>query len=253
MKKVGLAAFDSKKLSTQQYNDLGSSIVSVQQEELKRQLSQFQERLSHFASAHASEIKNNAKFRAEFAEMCAAIGVDPLANSSSKKGGRIASFLGKDVQDFYFELAVKIVEICRQTREDNGGMVKVTEVRDILNARSKASAIKVSVEDIVTAVKTLKKLGDGLGIVKVGSQQFIKSVPGEMNPDQITVLETCHVLGFVSVSLLRDNLGWKPTRSKSTLETMTGAGLLWVDGQGAETEYWSPSWIDDGYMVAANS
>jgi ESCRT-II complex subunit VPS22 len=66
--------------------------------------------------------------------MCAAIGVDPLA--SSKGGGEGGSFwaqmLGSDVGDFYFELAVRVVEVCRKTREQNGGLVAVEEVRERL-------------------------------------------------------------------------------------------------------------------------
>lgn len=69
--------------------------------------------------------------------MCNAIGVDPLAssNTSSRKGkgngsGSVwAQMLGGSVNDFYFELAVRVVEVCRDTRKENGGMIAVGEVR----------------------------------------------------------------------------------------------------------------------------
>lgn len=36
--------------------------------------------------------------------------------------------LGGSVNDFYFELAVRVVEVCRETRAENGGMISVAEV-----------------------------------------------------------------------------------------------------------------------------
>lgn len=62
--------------------------------------------------------------------MCTAIGVDPLASSSNKKGSFWAEMLGTSVNDFYFELAVRVVEVCRRTREENGGLIAVAEVKD---------------------------------------------------------------------------------------------------------------------------
>lgn len=66
--------------------------------------------------------------------MCAAIGVDPLASSSGagqrEGGGSLWSqLLGGSVNDFYFELAVRVVEVCGQTREENGGLMPVKECR----------------------------------------------------------------------------------------------------------------------------
>lgn len=66
--------------------------------------------------------------------MCNAIGVDPLISSNTKKGGQggTGSFwsqmLGGSVNDFYFELAVRVVEVCRETRAENGGMMAVDEI-----------------------------------------------------------------------------------------------------------------------------
>jgi len=62
--------------------------------------------------------------------MCTAIGVDPLASSSNKKGSFWAEMLGTSVNDFYFELAVRVVEVCRRTRDENGGFIAVAEVKD---------------------------------------------------------------------------------------------------------------------------
>jgi len=67
--------------------------------------------------------------------MCSAIGVDPLASSNSGEGGKgggglWGKYLGTSVNDFYFELAVRVVEVCGRTREENGGLIGVKEVRE---------------------------------------------------------------------------------------------------------------------------
>ena len=70
--------------------------------------------------------------------MCNAIGVDPLAGSNVKgkgagKGGigsLWAKVLGGDVNDFYFELAVRVVEVCRGSRGTNGGLLGVEECKE---------------------------------------------------------------------------------------------------------------------------
>lgn len=37
--------------------------------------------------------------------------------------------MGGDMNDFYFEVAVRVVELCRSTRSDNGGLLGVEECR----------------------------------------------------------------------------------------------------------------------------
>ena len=66
--------------------------------------------------------------------MCNTIGVDPLAASNTKgKTGRGGSFwtqiLGGDVNDFFFEVAVRVVGLCLETRSENGGLIGVEECR----------------------------------------------------------------------------------------------------------------------------
>lgn len=88
--------------------------------------------------------------------MCAAIGVDPLASSSGKDGGGSfwAQMLGGSVNDFYFELAVRVVEVCGQTREENGGLIGVKEVRErIMRTRMEGGA------EITEYVGSLDRMG----------------------------------------------------------------------------------------------
>lgn len=140
-KGVGLAAFDRSRLTSAQYASHGSSLRSANAQALETQLAVFRSLLQQFAQTHAKDIRSNPTFRAQFARMCAAIGVDPLASSSGGSGGKDgggggagssiwAQLLGRSVNDFYFELAVRVVEVCGETRGENGGLIELRKVRE---------------------------------------------------------------------------------------------------------------------------
>lgn len=48
------------------------------------QMEKFREHLENFAAKHKNEIKKNPQFRKQFQEMCASIGVDPLASGKGE-------------------------------------------------------------------------------------------------------------------------------------------------------------------------
>lgn len=144
-KGVGLAAFDRSRLTSAQYASHGNVLRSNQAQALETQLSVFRSLLQQFAQTHAKDIRSNPSFRAQFARMCAAIGVDPLASSSSSSSGGSGSIwaqlLGRSVNDFYFELAVRVVEVCGETRSENGGLIEVRKVRErIMRGRMEGSS-----------------------------------------------------------------------------------------------------------------
>lgn len=98
-------------------------------------------------------------------------------------------------------------------------------------------------DDILRAVETLRPLGSAYSIVEVGSKPYIRSVPKELNTDQSAVLEAVQVLGYVGVSMLMDNLRWARPRAQTAVEDLMGEGMLWVDKQSDEWEYWSPGFM----------
>lgn len=100
-------------------------------------------------------------------------------------------------------------------------------------------------DDVFRAVGTLKPLGSGYSVIKVGHKSYIRSVPKELNIDQSSVLEAVQVLGYVSVSMLMVNLRWARARTQTAIEDLLGEGMLWVDKQAGEWEYWSPGFIID--------
>lgn len=70
-----------------------------------------------------NDIRQDPVFRAQFHNMCANVGVDPLASNK----GMWAQLLG--FGDFYYELGVQIVEACLATRNYNGGFMELEALR----------------------------------------------------------------------------------------------------------------------------
>ncbi|KAI4200112.1 MAG: hypothetical protein LQ350_004151 [Teloschistes chrysophthalmus] len=248
---VGLSAFQNRTNLSSQYASHGASLRSSHASSLQNQLSVFQSLLHNFALQHGDTIKSDPTFRAEFARMCNAIGVDPLAGSNikgksgAKGSGKVswwAQTLGGDVNDFYFELAVRVVELCRATRGENGGLMGVAECKErVGKGKGIGGGMDISDDDVLRAVKSLDPLGSGFSVVLVGSRQMIRSIPKELNTDQSTVLEAIQVLGYVTCSMLEDNLGWEQARAETVIQDLLADSLVWVDDQAPEKEYWSPA------------
>ena len=73
-------------------------------------------------------------------------------------------------------------------------------------------------------------------------------MPKELNIDQSSVLEAAQLLGYVSMSMLMLNLRWPRARAKTAIDDLISEGMLWVDGQGEEVEYWSPgAMLEEGF------
>lgn len=69
--------------------------------------------------------------------MCNAIGVDPLAASNVKgkggqaKGGWWAQLRKRgEASDLQLRVAMRVVEICRASRNENGGLIGVRECKE---------------------------------------------------------------------------------------------------------------------------
>jgi len=254
---VGLSAFSNAQLSSDLYAKHGAQLRTTHADALANQLSVFQAALHNFSLTHAKDIRSNPSFRTEFARMCNAIGVDPLAgsnvkgadNAGGKSGSVWAKMLGSSVNDFYFELAVRVVEVCRETRSENGGMIAVAELQKrIVKGRAGlvGGGMDVTEDDILRARDSLEPLGGMFQIMTLGGSKFIRSVPKELNQDQSTVLEVIQVLGYVTISMLRDNLGWDRARALAVIDDLVAESLVWVDEQGEEPEFWSPAGLHEG-------
>ncbi|KAF1948052.1 vacuolar-sorting protein SNF8 [Clathrospora elynae] len=253
----GLSSLTSRGLQNHHYTTHGATLRTRNADSLSTQLSVFQSLLHNFALTHSKDIRANPAFRAEFARMCSALNIDFLASSYHRgdgkgssgggtgTGGSIwAQLLGGSVHDFYFNLGVLIVEECRSTRSENGGLISVSDLAvRISHSQRIGGSIEVSDDDIKRAVDSLAPLGSCFSIMTIGHRSLIRSVPKELNTDQSTVLEAIQVLGYVTVSMLQLNLNWARPRAHAVVEDLMADSLVWVDAQAGENEYWSPAFI----------
>ncbi|KAL3266934.1 hypothetical protein HHI36_011084 [Cryptolaemus montrouzieri] len=242
---VGLGAIQKHKLEQAKYTNIGNEIQENQIEQMTKQLDVFRVHLEDFASKHKNEIKKNGEFRRQFQEMCATIGVDPL---SSGKG--FWSVLG--IGDFYYELAVQIVEVCLATNSKNGGLISLDELRSkLIKARGQSKQHQeISKDDLLRAAQKLKIFGSGFSVVPVGNGQYmVHSVPGELSMDHGAILQLLSTKNLCSIStnILCDELNWREDRAKQALEQMLDQGLSWIDLQGDDCPvYFFPSLFNVG-------
>jgi len=234
----GIAAINRKKLAKERYATKGTELSEAEVVHMTKQLDSFKSYLEKFATQHQNDIKKNQEFRQHFQKMCARIGVDPLASSK----GFWAEILG--VGDFYYELGVQITEACLATKSTNGGLITLEELHKlVLKGRSKTRQ-DVSVDDLIRAIKKLHVLGSGFQVIPLQGRQLVQSVPGELNSDHTTLLQSAQKSGYTSLSMLADELNWDKHRSEQVLNYLIQEGMIWVDEQGPkETLYWVPGFF----------
>ncbi|KAG7280648.1 hypothetical protein CRUP_023267 [Coryphaenoides rupestris] len=224
---VGAGAIAKKKLAEAKYKERGTVLAEDQIAQMSKQIDTFKSHLEEFASKHKQEIRKNSQFRVQFQEMCATIGVDPLASGK----GFWSEMLG--VGDFYYELGVQIIEVCLALKHRNGGLITLDELHQrVLKGR----------DDLVRAIKKLKAMGNGFGMIPVGGSYLVQSVPAELNMDHTVVLQLAEKKGYVTVGEIKQHLKWERERSCHVLDHLLKEGLAWLDTQAAgEPQYWLPA------------
>lgn len=232
---AGIGAIKNKKAAQAKFKERGSELASEQLEQMTKQIDSFRSFLEQFASKHKDKIRKNAEFRNQFQEMCATIGVDPLASGK----GFWAQTLG--VGDFYYELGVQVVEVCLAISHRNGGLMSLNELQERVTKSRGSRAEEVSYADLISAIKKLRALGSGFALVPFGSSWLVQSVPGELTMDHTTVIGLAESNYHVSEALLRSELGWEQERINRAMQHLLQEGLAWLDEQDEQEKlYWFP-------------
>ncbi|CAK5279559.1 unnamed protein product [Mycena citricolor] len=239
---AGLAAFDLQEQSKRSFAQLSNQFSQSQVDNLHAQLAQFRSALNHFASSHRDSIRKDPAIRHAFQQMCASIGVDPLAGP--RKGGFWAEMLG--LGDWQYELGVQIVDVCVSTRERNGGLIEMEELLRMVRKLRGVEGDEVTEDDIMRSIKTLEPLGVGYEVFSVaGGQKMVRSVVKELDEDQGVVMAIAHEQGGRIVeAMLVDRKGWTHARAHAALENMLlRDGLCWLDEQDEQCgrAYWVTS------------
>lgn len=202
-RRTGIGAIQKQKLASEKYKDKGTELQDNQFEQMTKQLEIFRDNLEEFAANHKNEIRKNPQFRRQFQEMCASIGVDPLAS-----GKGFWSVLG--MGDFYYELSIQVVEVCLAA--NHGGLMELEELRTrLIKARGqKANNQTISSDDIILATKKLKVFGNGFSVYPISKGRYmVQSIPGELSLDETSVLNLAsnQKSGSVTVAIIISQLG----------------------------------------------
>lgn len=240
----GLAGLERLQQSQRSFANLSSQLSRAQIDTLHAELAQFRAALTNFATNHRDDIRRDPSFRHAFTQMCAQLGVDPLAGP--RKGGWWEDALG--LGDWQAELAVQIVDVCVSTRARNGGLITMADLVRRVSSLRGGDGGAVTEDDIVRALKALRPLGAGYEVVDFGDGvKMVRSVAKELDADQMAVLATAQAHGGrVDVRLLIEQRGWTDERARAALNIMLlKDGTCWLDDQdgpnGDGIAYWVPA------------
>lgn len=205
-----------------------------------------EEKLTLFAQKHKNEIQKDPAFRAQFLQLCAPLGVDPLVSDKASSG--LWGKLGLGLDEFYAALSVRVAEVCIATRSSNGGIISVRDIQTKLERRGTKfnlggqQRIKVSEEDIVTAISKLSALGSGFRTLKLGNNTMIVSVPTELDSDHTEVIRLAlNFQGVVTLKQIQTETKWDQPRCQRALDLLLTEGMAWLDVHKSENYFWFPS------------
>jgi len=184
---VGVGALKKRAVAANTFEKTASQLEQEQLKHLQSSIATLRSSLETFARTHRDAIRKDPLFRSQFHSMCRSVGVDPLGSHAA---GFWTRLLG--IGDFYYELSVQVVEEAIRTREENGGIMRVEEMRRRIQEKNKNQ--QISCDDILQSVSKLSVLGGGFSVLSVGGSRrpelhLIKSVPLEMNVDHVTLME----------------------------------------------------------------
>jgi len=230
----GVGGIYKNRKANEKFLEKRNELAALEISQLQQHVDSFKTNLEDFASKHKKAIQKNPEFRKAFQEMCANIGVDPLASSK----GFWANLLG--VGDFYYELAVQIIEICMATQPRNGGLMSLTELQNRVSHSKNREGISKS--DLIIAIKKIRVLGSGFQLIPTGPEFYVQSVARELSVDQSAVIQAAEKSrGMVTVRMLEEGLSWPAARSNKVLDELVSDNLIWVEGHDGSTIYWFPA------------
>jgi ESCRT-II complex subunit VPS22 len=234
---VGIGAINKKAAQQTKFAETAAKISDDQMEQMTKQLESFKKNLEDFAFKYKNEIRNNPKFRKQFQDMCANIGVDPLASSK----GFWSELLG--VGDFYYELAVQIIEICNMYQERTGGLLYLDFILTRLKKIRSKHSQDFSMDDCIRAVKKLHIFGNSFTLIQMKNNRFLlQSVPDELNTDHTQLIQLAESTNaYLTAKQIQESVGWEAFRIENVINFMVKEGIVWIDEHDRAIKYYFPS------------
>lgn len=297
---VGVAAFRDRQREKAAGAAVGSAMSADRAKHIEEQLATFKTHLEAFAAKHRNDINRDPEFRRAFAKMTKAIGVDPLASSKGFWGELlgVSDFyyeVGVQIVDICLSTRalngglISLTELTQRLTRMRGGAAAAAAAGGAGAAAPAAGAGRkheaISVDDVQRTIAKLAVLGGGYRIITLaadgssaavsatpsaaaatpsdggaGGEQYLLSVPVEMNVDQTLLLARLSAMAaralpaaaaapFACASssprALAAALGWAESRLQRCLGDLLKAGMAWLDTQGpggaADPMYYFPA------------
>ncbi len=228
-RKVGVAAIKARQEDKEKYSKVGNQLETEKLTSVQDTLTNFKTSLTEFARKHKSRINQDPEFRQQFHQMCISVGVDPLASGK----GFWADLLG--IGDFYYELSVKILNICLQTRSINGGIITLKDLLHRLRDYhgNNQSIMRINREDLLRALEKVSVLGNSIRVVSLPSnEKVVLSIPMEINVEhEIIINYAMESNGCIPRDQFLLSSNWTLDRFHRVLNPLIEEGAVWVDNR----------------------
>lgn len=155
---------------------------------------------------------------------------------------------------FYIELAVQVVEVCKATTPQNGGLITIEELLRRVKLSRKSIKHKkedISIDDILRCIDKISVLGNGIKVFKFNKSYIIQSVPKELSLDHTEIVKLAQSKnGYIHKAMVMKELNWEENRFFRIINDMIMEGLVWLDKQSSEatTLYWFPGLFSPSQM-----
>ena len=206
-------------------------------EDLKVTMEIVQDSLREIVERQKKELASDEEYQRQFYKLCVDIGVDPYA----QKKGMFANLFKRDLNSFYRELGVRILTYCIKTRFQNGGLVRVSDIKAHLNKNASKRSERIHTNDIHIAVEKLKPLSPSLKFFDAAANdgervEYLQSSETDFTADAMRVLTRAQ---FFDGKLTHSQVGIED-KWKRELMNFAEKGLAWVDIHQGESTYYFP-------------
>ena len=208
---------------------------------LKECVIKVQSSLKSIVMNQKKQLEKDEEYQKRFYKLCNDIGVDPF----TQKKGFLSGLLNKNLDEFYKQLGMRVLGVCLDTRYENGGLIKLSEIKERLNSNSDGTkAGHVQSADIRMAVEKLSVLSSSLCIVHIedeegGEVEYIKSADMELSGDSLKILAKANRRkGKLQVADMGHDTNGK---WKKELDLFVDQGIAWIDVHEGLTTYYFPT------------
>ena len=195
------------------------------------------------------QLEKDEEYQKKFYKLCNDIGVDPF----TQKKGFLSGLLNKNLDEYYKQLGMRVLGVCLDTRFQNGGLIRLADVKARLNEHAENKSERVHSSDIRTAVGKLSVLSSSLCLVHIedeemgGEVEYIKSADMEFSGDSLRILARANKKkGKLQVADMGHDTNGKWEKE---LNLFVDQGIAWVDIHDGLTTYYFPTIVFASWRV----